>query len=125
MRGLEEKGVETLESKRKLRLQISLIQIYEENASTQRKVSNWGLMYHQKCSLHKSLSALKWKQQKKTAETLFWKINLKCLQHLGKTTVKFLKVVIRKDLTQTPCIFMTHPTKEWQMKHKKMRCKRK
>lgn len=44
---------------RKLRLQISLIQIYEENASTQRKVLNWGLMYHQKCSLHKSLSALK------------------------------------------------------------------
>lgn len=40
MRGLEEKEAETLESKRKLRLQILLIQIFEENASTQRKVLN-------------------------------------------------------------------------------------
>lgn len=104
--GRQKGGGKTLESKEKLRLQISLIQIYEENASTQRKVLNWGLMYHQKCSLHKSLSALK-----KKVETLFCKINLKCLQHLGKTTVKFLKVVIRKDLTQTLCFFYDAPNK--------------
>ena len=61
-------------------------------------------MYHQKCSLHKSLSAFSIKMK---SRNFILKNKSNMSSTFGEDNRKvFRKVVIRKDLIQTPCFFL-------------------